>query len=83
MSYQIMSLPSQSPMQMYWKRMLSQQETLRSLDYQPMSEMPMLKLPILAISVEIFQARTAAGGSIEGIDFAVTPYRYLRIYLPK
>lgn len=25
---------------------------------------------VLAISVEIFQARTAAGGSIEGVDFA-------------
>jgi hypothetical protein len=31
-------------MQTYWKKMLSQQEMLHSLDYQPMSEMPMLKL---------------------------------------
>lgn len=30
---------------------------------------------VLATSVEIFQSRTAAGGSIEGIDFQVTPYR--------
>ena len=38
---------------------------------------------ILAISVEIFQARTAAGGSIEGIDFAVTPYRLSKNLLAK
>ena len=30
---------------------------------------------ILAVSVEVFQSRTAAGGQIEGIDFQVTPYR--------
>ncbi len=30
---------------------------------------------VLAIAVEIFQARTAAGGAIEGVDFSVTPYR--------
>jgi len=30
---------------------------------------------VLAVSVEIFQARTAAGGQIEGVDFAVTPVR--------
>jgi len=30
---------------------------------------------ILSISVEIFQARTAAGGSIEGVDFAPAPFR--------
>ena len=30
---------------------------------------------VLATSVEIFQSRTAAGGQIEGIDFAVTPFR--------
>jgi len=38
---------------------------------------------VLAISVEIFQARTAAGGSIEGIDFAVTPYRLSKNLLAK
>ena len=38
---------------------------------------------ILAISVEIFQARTAAGGSIEGVDFAVTPYRLSKNLLAK
>ena len=38
---------------------------------------------ILAICVEIFQARTAAGGSIEGIDFAVTPYRLSKNLLAK
>lgn len=30
---------------------------------------------IYVISVEIFQSRTAAGGQIEGVDFAPTPYR--------
>lgn len=30
---------------------------------------------ILAVSVEVFQSRTAAGGQIEGVDFASTPYR--------
>lgn len=38
---------------------------------------------ILSISVEIFQARTAAGGSIEGIDFAVTPFRLSKNLLAK
>ncbi len=38
---------------------------------------------ILAISVEIFQSRTAAGGSIEGVDFAVTPYRLSKNLLAK
>ena len=30
---------------------------------------------VLAVSVEIFQARTAAGGQIEGVDFTVSPFR--------
>ena len=30
---------------------------------------------VLAVSVEVFQSRVAAGGQIEGIDFASTPYR--------
>lgn len=38
---------------------------------------------ILSISVEIFQARTAAGGSIEGVDFAVSPYRLSKNLLAK
>jgi hypothetical protein len=29
----------------------------------------------LAVAVEVFQSRTAAGGQIEGVDFAVTPFR--------
>jgi len=33
---------------------------------------PNAEAAILAISVEIFQSRTAAGGSIEGVDFAVS-----------
>ena len=30
---------------------------------------------ILAVSVEVFQSRTAAGGQIEGVDFSSTPFR--------
>lgn len=30
---------------------------------------------VLAVSVEIFQSRTAPGGQIEGVDFVSTPYR--------
>lgn len=30
---------------------------------------------VLAVAVEIFQARTAAGGQIEGVDFTVSPFR--------
>jgi hypothetical protein len=30
---------------------------------------------ILAVSVEVFQSRVAAGGQIEGVDFTSTPYR--------
>jgi hypothetical protein len=30
---------------------------------------------ILAVSVEVFQSRVAAGGQIEGVDFTATPYR--------
>ena len=38
---------------------------------------------VLTISVEIFQARTAAGGAIEGIDFSVSPYRLSKNLLAK
>ena len=30
---------------------------------------------ILAVSVEVFQSRVAAGGQIEGVDFTSSPYR--------
>jgi hypothetical protein len=30
---------------------------------------------VYVVSTEIFQSRTAAGGQIEGVDFAPTPYR--------
>ena len=30
---------------------------------------------VLAVSVEVFQSRVAAGGQIEGVDFTATPYR--------
>lgn len=36
---------------------------------------------IYAVSIEVFQSRTAAGGQIEGIDFAATPYRMGRSLL--
>jgi hypothetical protein len=38
---------------------------------------------VLSISVEIFQARTAAGGAIEGVDFSVSPYRLSKNLLAK
>lgn len=44
---------------------------------------PNVEAAVLAIAVEIFQSRTAAGGSIEGIDFAVTPYRLSKNLLAK
>ena len=34
-----------------------------------------VKSAVLATSVEVFQARTAAGGQIEGIDMTVSPFR--------
>jgi hypothetical protein len=36
---------------------------------------------IYAVSIEVFQSRTAAGGQIEGVDFASTPYRMGRSLL--
>lgn len=33
---------------------------------------------VLSVSVQIFQNRTAGGGAIEGVDFAVTPFRMSR-----
>lgn len=30
---------------------------------------------VLAVCVEVFQSRTAAGGQIEGVDFSPTPFR--------
>lgn len=30
---------------------------------------------VLAVSVEVFQSRVAAGGQIEGVDFTSSPYR--------
>jgi hypothetical protein len=44
---------------------------------------PNVEAAVLTISVEIFQARTAAGGSIEGVDFSVTPYRLSKNLLAK
>ena len=44
---------------------------------------PNVESAVLSISVEIFQARTAAGGSIEGVDFAVSPYRLSKNLLAK
>jgi hypothetical protein len=36
---------------------------------------PPIESAILAVSVEVFQSRVAAGGEIQGVDFASTPYR--------
>jgi hypothetical protein len=36
---------------------------------------PAIESAILAVSVEVFQSRVAAGGQIEGIDMTVSPYR--------
>jgi hypothetical protein len=36
---------------------------------------PNVESAILAVSVEVFQSRTAAGGQIEGVDFSPTPFR--------
>jgi hypothetical protein len=33
---------------------------------------------VLSVAVQIFQNRTAGGGAIEGVDFAVTPFRMSR-----
>lgn len=35
----------------------------------------------LVVAIEIFQSRTAAGGQIEGVDFAPSPYRMGRSLL--
>jgi hypothetical protein len=36
---------------------------------------PAIQSAVYVVSTEIFQSRTAAGGQIEGVDFAPTPYR--------
>jgi len=36
---------------------------------------PAIESAVLAVSVEVFQSRVAAGGQIEGVDFTSTPYR--------
>jgi hypothetical protein len=36
---------------------------------------------IYAVSIEVFQSRTAAGGQIEGVDFSTSPYRMGRSLL--
>ena len=36
---------------------------------------PNVESAVLAVSVEVFQSRTAAGGQIEGVDFTVSPFR--------
>jgi hypothetical protein len=36
---------------------------------------PAIESAMYAVSIEIFQSRTAAGGQIEGVDFSGTPYR--------
>jgi len=36
---------------------------------------PAIESAMYAVCVEIFQSRVAAGGQIEGVDFATSPYR--------
>ena len=36
---------------------------------------PAIESAVLTVSVEVFQSRVAAGGQIEGVDFASSPYR--------
>jgi len=36
---------------------------------------PAIESAMYAVCIEIFQSRIAAGGQIEGVDFASTPYR--------
>ena len=36
---------------------------------------PAIESAVLAVSVEVFQSRVAAGGEIQGVDFTATPYR--------
>ena len=36
---------------------------------------PAIEAAVLAVSVEVFQSRVAAGGQIEGVDFQSSPYR--------
>jgi hypothetical protein len=47
-------------------------EELESGDY---SDTEAVQSAIYVVATEIFQSRTAAGGQIEGVDFAPTPYR--------
>jgi hypothetical protein len=42
---------------------------------------PAVQSAVYVVSTEIFQSRTAAGGQIEGVDFAPTPYRMGRSLL--
>ena len=42
---------------------------------------PAIESAMYAVSIEIFQSRTAAGGQIEGVDFIGTPYRMGRSLL--
>lgn len=39
---------------------------------------PAVESAILSVAVQVFQNRTAGGGSIEGVDFSVTPFRMSR-----
>jgi hypothetical protein len=42
---------------------------------------PAIESAMYAVSIEIFQSRTAAGGQIEGVDFTGTPFRMGRSLL--
>lgn len=44
---------------------------------------PAIESAVLSVSTEIYQSRVAVGGSIDGADFQVTPYRLSRGLLAK
>ena len=44
---------------------------------------PAVESAVLSVSTEIYQSRVAVGGSIDGADFQVTPYRLSRGLLSK
>ena len=44
---------------------------------------PAVESAVLSVSTEIYQSRVAVGGSIDGADFQVTPYRLSRGLLAK
>ena len=48
---------------------------LQELETGDYSDDSRVQSAVYTVSVEVFQARVASGGQIEGIDFASTPFR--------